>query len=111
MVTDLHLQDTHYQFSGLTEHVQQIFTMKQAMSRPYEYWDRVHVQATWEFDLTLYRLDRDVYGFLDWIGDMGGFFEGILVVGFMISTWWSFLFDNYMIEHLFISKEVKQNGS
>ena len=72
-------------------------------NRPYEAFNNVHFQLSFEFDLTLYRIDRDVYSFLDWIGDMGGFFEGILVIGFLISSWWSFMLDNLLIENLFIS--------
>ena len=50
------------------------------MSRPYEYFDSVHVQVTFEFDLTLYRVDRDVYSILDWIGDVGGLNEGLYLM-------------------------------
>ena len=35
---------------------------------------------SWEFDLTLYRVDRDVYSLLDWIGDIGGLMEGFIVI-------------------------------
>ena len=48
-------------------------------TRPYEFDDDVHTQISFEFDLTLYRVDRDVYSILDWIGDIGGLNEGCFV--------------------------------
>ena len=40
--------------------------------RPYEYFDDVHIAITYEFDLNLYKIDRETYNFLDWLGDLGG---------------------------------------
>jgi len=71
-LTDLRLQDTYYQFSALTEDDRQIFSIQSRKNRPYEFPDNVHMQVTFEFDLDLHRIDRDVYSILDWIGDMGG---------------------------------------
>ena len=89
----------------MTEAVQEIFTIKEQKNRPYEFVDNVQFQITWEFDLNLYRIDRDVYGVLDWIGDLGGFFEGLLVIGLLLSSWYQYSFDNYLIEHLFVKQE------
>ena len=58
----------------------QIFTNSYQLTRPYEWPDRVHMQVTFEFDLTLYRIERDVYSFLDWVGDVGGLFEGLYLI-------------------------------
>ena len=55
--------------------------------------------------MNLYRIDRNVYGVLDWIGDLGGFFEGLLVLGLLLNSWYSFSFENYMIEHLFVKRD------
>ena len=66
--------------------------------RPYEFEDRVHTQLTFEFDLTLWRVDRDVYSLLDWIGDIGGLNEGIFVGLTVLLTFFQFhRFDHYMI--------------
>ena len=74
--------------------------------RPYEFPDYVHMQLTYEFDLTLYRIDRNVYSILDWIGDVGGLNEGLYVI---LSLFLSLLnyntFKHFMIEHLYIKKE------
>jgi hypothetical protein len=74
------LQDAYYQFSELTEDDRRIFKNTHVYSRPYEFFDNVHMQITFEFDLNLYRVDRDVYSMLDWVGDLGGLSEGIIVM-------------------------------
>ena len=60
----------------------------------------MHLQVTFEFDLTLYRVDRDVYSLLDWVGDVGGLNEG-LYIGFKIVLG---LFQFMVLEHLLIEK-------
>lgn len=99
-LTDLNLQDTYYQFSGLTEDEIRIFQNLHVNNRPYEFPDNVHLQVTFEFDLTLYRVDRDVYSLLDWVGDVGGLNEG-LYIGFKIVLG---LFQFMVLEHLLIEK-------
>ena len=42
-LTDLDLQDSLYQFSGLTEEVSRIFSNVQHTIRPYEFPDNVHL--------------------------------------------------------------------
>ena len=77
--------------------------------RPYEFPDNVHLQVTYEFDLDLYRIDRDVYSILDWIGDVGGLREGLflflsIILGFMNFN----KFEHFMIEHLY-QKRTRDN--
>ena len=79
-LTDLDLQDTYFEFSALTEDEFQIFGNRFQLIRPYEFPDHVHLQITFEFDLTLYRIDRDVYSILDWVGDVGGLNEGLFLI-------------------------------
>ena len=57
----------------MTEVESYIFAIKPLTMRPYEYFDDVHIAITFEFDLNLYRIDRDTYSLLDWLGDIGGF--------------------------------------
>ena len=52
--------------------------------RPYEFPDNVHLQVSYEFDLTLYRVDRDVYSILDWVGDIGGLNEGLYLLFYVV---------------------------
>ena len=104
---DLYLQDNNqYQLSGLTEEVSRIFSSKYQLSRPYEFPDRVHLQVTFEFDLNLYRIDRDVYSLFDWIGDLGGLLEGLsIIMAFILSLLHYRQFEHYMIEKLYSKKK------
>ena len=106
-LTDLRLQDSYYQFSALTEDDRRIFINKPEKVRPYEFPDSVHLQLTYEFDLDLYRIDRDVYSILDWIGDVGGLNEGLFIILSIILGFVNFYkFEHFMIEHLYFKKEV-----
>ena len=70
--------------------------------RPYEFPDLVHLQITFEFDLALYRIDRDVYSIIDWVGDVGGLNEGLLIVCSGILAILNFnKFNHFMAERLF----------
>ena len=64
----------------MTEDDRRVFSNEHFLSRPYEFPDNVHMQITFEFDLTLYRVDRDVYSILDWVGDLGGLSEGLVIM-------------------------------
>ena len=101
-LTNLQLQDEYYQFSHLTEDETTIFNHFRTVGRPYEFKDRMHVQVTFEFDLTLYRIDRDVYSLLDLIGDLGGLAEGLFIILAIILGLLTFNdFDHFLIEHLY----------
>ena len=57
---------------------------------------------TFEFDLNLYRVDRDVYSILDWIGDVGGLFEGLYLIFTMLIFIFKFNdFQHFLIELLY----------
>lgn len=76
---------------------------KYQLMRPYEFPDRVHFQISFEFDLTLYRVDRDVYSILDWIGDVGGLNEGLFLFFHIILIFSQFYdLEHFLIERLFI---------
>ena len=76
-----------------------IFRNDYESRRSYENPDRVQMQVTWEFDLTLYRIDRDVYSILDWIGDVGGLSEGLVIgLGAALSLINFYKFEHYLIE-------------
>ena len=46
---------------------------------PYDFFDDIQLSITFEFDLTLYEMERTAYNVLDWIGDIGGLLEALLV--------------------------------
>ena len=107
-MTDLYLQDSYFQFSELTEQQRRIFSNVYQLNRPYEFVDNVHIQVSFEFDLTLYRVDRDVYSTLDWVGDVGGLYEGFYLFLYVILIASQFNeFEHLLIERLF-TKPVKE---
>lgn len=109
-LTDLSLQDKYYQFSALTEQDLRIFSNVFQKTRPYEFPDRVHVQITFEFDLNLHRIDRDVYSFLDWVGDVGGLNEGLYLGLKVVLIFFQFHdFEHFLIERLYTHGDA--NGS
>ena len=64
----------------ITEVEGAIFNIKEHAIRPYEYFDQVHTAVVFEFDLNLYRIDREAYNMLDWLGDIGGLKEALTII-------------------------------
>ena len=63
-----------------------IFNIRAFEKRPYEFPDDIHLTITYEFDLDLYRIDRETYNTLDWLGDLGGLKEALMIIlGFIYS--------------------------
>ena len=102
-ITHLELQDTRYVELGLiTEESNFIFGIKPLTMRPYEYFDDVHIAITFEFDLNLYKIDRDPYSLLDWLGDVGGFQSAvILLLGMIFSLFNYHTFEDHMVTQLY----------
>ena len=66
--------------------------------RPYEYYDDVHIAVAYEFDLNLYRIDREAYNLLDWLGDLGGLKEAIMIIlGFIFGLFNYHTFEDYLV--------------
>ena len=70
----------HIQLGPITEIEGAIFSVKSNTIRPYEYFDDVHTAIVFEFDLNLYRIDREAYNLLDWLGDIGGLKEALTII-------------------------------
>ena len=69
------------QLGAFTEFGHEIFGISTGKTRPYEYSDRTHLSISYEFDLNLYRINRDVYNVLDWLGDVGGLRDALILIG------------------------------
>ena len=81
-LTQLNLQDRIWQWSSWTkEDIMDIFKIHETKKRPYEFKDNVHLQITFEFDLDLTVIDRQVYSILDLLGDIGGLGEALFFIG------------------------------
>ena len=94
----------------MTEDETTIFSFRKTIGRPYEFKDLTQMQVTFEFDLTLYRIDRDVYSMLDLIGDLGGLAEGLFIILAIILSSVTFNnFDHFLIEYLYGKHDESQN--
>ena len=110
----MQLQDTlAVQLGPITEHEEDIFGIKPLAIRPYEYPDIVHFAITFEFDLNLYRIDRDAYNTLSWLGDVGGLKEALVLIGAgLLSVLQYQHYDNFMVSKLFRkAKEKDKKGT
>ena len=73
--------------------------------RPYTYFDNVHLAISYEFDLNLYRIDREAYNVLDWLGDLGGLKEATMILlSFIFGLFNYHTFDDYLVSKLYRSE-------
>ena len=80
--------------------------------RPYEYFDDVHIAIAYEFDLNLHRIDREAYNLLDWLGDLGGLKEAIVIIlGFIFGIFNYHTFQDYLVSQLYRSDPKKNRIS
>ena len=79
-----------------------IFGIENTVSRPYEFFDDVHSTVTFEFNLNYNRVDRETYNALDWLGDLGGLKEALLVLlGVVYSLMHYKDFEDFLISKLY----------
>lgn len=62
----------------------------------------MHISITFEMDLDLQVIDRQVYNVLDWVGDIGGLGEGLFFMSITLLSVVHFgALDNQVISELF----------
>ena len=72
----------------------------------------MHTIVSYEFDLNMYRIDREAYNTLDWLGDLGGLKEALaLVLGAVIALFNYNKFENYMVSELYRAETEKDKIS
>ena len=70
--------------------------------RPYEYTDYIHTVVSFEFDLDHWRIDRETYNLLDWLGDLGGLREALIIILGAMYSFFNFRnFQDYLVSKLF----------
>ena len=58
----------------------------------------MHIAIAYEFDLNLHSIDREAYNILDWLGDLGGLKEAIMIIlGFIFGVFNYHTFDDYLV--------------
>ena len=112
-VTNLQLQDVlHLQLGPITEIEGSIFGVRSNTRRPYEFLDDVHTVISYEFDLNMYRIDREAYNTLDWLGDIGGLKEALSLIFLAIISVFNYnTLENYMVTQLYRGETKKDKTS
>ena len=75
-----------------------IFDIIYNSERPYEFPDLVHWTISYEMNLNIRTYDREVYNALDWLGDLGGLYDGLrgIVMLFLILLTYK-KYDTFMV--------------
>ena len=77
--------------------------------RPYESDNRVHMMIRYESDLNQLKYERAVYGYLDWLGDLGGFKEALSWFGILFVMLTTFQpLNNLLVQKLFFYQSSKR---
>ena len=79
-----------------------IFDILRTGTRPYQYSDNIQHSLAFEMNLNLRTYDREVYNFLDWLGDLGGLYDGIrgiFMIFLAVITYQKY--DTYMVSRLY----------
>ena len=72
-MTELQLEDNLFIHLGdPTQFEESIFTISHLENRPFEFDDYGQIAVTFQMNLNRIYVDRSVYTFLDFIGDLGG---------------------------------------
>ena len=62
----------------------------------------MHTSVTFEFDLNYFRVDRDTYNALDWLGDLGGLFEALVIIlGLVYGLIQFHAFEDFLVSKLY----------
>ena len=62
----------------------------------------MHIAITYEFDLNLYKIGRETYNFLDWLGDIGGLQSALLLfLGLVFSLFNYHTFEDHLVSELY----------
>ena len=79
-----------------------IFDILANAERPYEFPDRVHWTISYEMNLNIRTYDREVYNALDWLGDLGGLFDGLRGISALFLAVLAYKkYDTFMVAQLY----------
>ena len=101
--SELRLQDSQFfSFGDISENSLTIFDIIFSGERPYEFPDFVHWTISYEMHLNIRTYDREVYNALDWIGDIGGLFDGLRGISILFLGILTYRkYDNFMVAQLY----------
>ena len=70
--------------------------------RPHECEGCAHFAITIEMNLDLLVTERTVYSFLDFLGNIGGLYDGLrLIFGLVVAFWNYNFYNSFLINYLF----------
>ena len=71
-------------------------------NRAYDYDDSVHYLIRYEMDKSIQKVERVIYGALDWLGDIGGFNEALVwIVSAVIYLFQFDMLNQFLIDKLY----------
>ena len=71
-VTELDLSDEIWDIGSSSEVDHSFLIDYNTAQRPYDFFDNIQTAIAFEMNLDLKRIDRSIYSFLDFLGDIGG---------------------------------------
>ena len=84
---------------------EKIFSVVPGEARPYEFFDNNHVVVSFEVSLNRIKIQRFVFSFLDWLGDVGGLLEILFISFSLIYMAYHYqTFDEYLTAKLYRKK-------
>ena len=79
-----------------------LFTVNEKKTLPYENTDGAWLSITFEMSLDVTTIERNSYTMFDMFSDVGGLFGIFSTIFAMISSVWNYnSFDNFMVSRLF----------
>ena len=79
-----------------------IFSIEESKTRPYKEDDLVHLSVSYELDLNMYSISREVYNALDMLGDIGALqYALFLIFSFLLTILNFHHMENYLVSQMF----------
>ena len=68
--------------------------------------------VSYEFDMNMHVINRNTYTLLNWLGDIGGFGEGLVIIfGFTIALFNYNTFEDHLVRQLYRKETQKDRIS
>ena len=93
-------------------HFDDLFTINELRPLPYEHPNNIWMAITFEMDLDVLQIERNVYTTFDMLSDVGGLTGIIYLIFQVLANLWNFQsFDNFMVSRLFKIKKAAEEIS
>ena len=107
-IYEARLQDSFFQLDRVTQDIITFFKVEFKKTRHYEWDDDVHFLIRYEMNLDHHEIERVVFGYFDFIGDIGGMKEGLSIIFTILLGIFQFQpLNMLLVSRLFVFKEMK----